>query len=62
MEMRWCNCPNCNHKLFRYNPERGTATIEIKCHSCKGIALVKLGRDAYELRGSVMIPKGGEGR
>lgn len=40
---KWCKCPNCYHKLFRYETKNTTnANIEIKCSSCKVIVDVVL--------------------
>lgn len=42
----WVRCPNCGHKLFlQVEAPKGdgdAAIIEIKCHSCKAISVVKL--------------------
>lgn len=34
---RWAKCPGCGHKVFRICNVKGTARLEFKCHSCKGI-------------------------
>ena len=53
----WVRCPNCGHKLFKVvggekpsATDRGSdpVTIEIKCHSCKGVSIIEMGRRDVE--------------
>lgn len=38
----WVRCKKCGHKLFRIiNPEYN-AVVEIKCHSCKELNVVRI--------------------
>lgn len=38
--MKWCRCPKCGHKLFKYMD--GKATLNIKCSSCKAVVTIEL--------------------
>lgn len=42
----WIRCNGCGHKLFKLlnvpTGRKGTADIEIKCHSCKKICVFEL--------------------
>ena len=49
----WVRCPKCGHKLFKKiegekpegeksSPSLNEKTVEIKCHSCKEISVIKI--------------------
>lgn len=41
-EQNWCRCGACSHKLFRITDNsKQMPDIEIKCHSCKAINIIK---------------------
>lgn len=41
---KWCRCGKCGHKLFKVLDDKiygDVPFIEVKCHSCKEINVVK---------------------
>ncbi len=43
--VNWVLCPECGHKLFKkieLNDDKPLKAIEIKCHSCKKISVIKI--------------------
>ena len=42
-KIEWELCPHCGHKLFKVIDMPDGTEIEIKCHSCKSIIVIKGG-------------------
>jgi len=46
----WLRCKNCGHKLLKIT-RKGDTQIEMKCHSCKAINTIKIGKEiTYGIR------------
>ena len=40
----WIRCGECGHKLFRLVDEDSSFKVETKCHSCKTINTISIGK------------------